>query len=264
VRVQVYNNNLTSSIWKSYTTNAANLRGSVALLANGLKTAQEQAPSEISLGQALRLKYRNISSAASETEGRINNLQTSDAWLQKAQTILEEMSTLMAGANEATQDGDQQAPLQDQMTMMRKELERIQSMQDGRLFIANTDPTTTANNPSELPSWFTALNDTALDPTTADGQGQITTAAGEGIANLAERRKNIGADIEQLEVILAELRSQVANIRATENQIHDPESAQTTTDAAKGAILTQVGTAMLAQANTLPGSVINLTTQAEE
>jgi len=262
VPVQVYNNNLTSSIWKNYTTNAAHLRGSVALLANGLKSNQAQDPTEISLGQARRLKYRDISAAASATESQINHLQTTAAWLQKAQTILEEMSALVTPADEASAAGDQQAQIPEALAMMRNELERIKSMNDGRMLAGDPSAAATSDAASETPPWFKVMSDPNLAPAAEDGAGQIASAARNGIADLTEQRKAIGDNIQQLELALAELRSQVANIRATENRIRDPESARTTTEAAKGAILTQVGTAMLAQANTLPGSVMNLTTPA--
>lgn len=260
--MQVYNNNLTSSIWKSYTTNAANLRGSVALLANGLKSTQEQDPTEISQGQALRLKYRNISAAASETESLINRLQTTDAWLQKTQTILGEMSVLVTNPDDSATAEDKKSQIQTTLTMMRDELERIKSMNDGRMFAGDTSAAATLENASETPPWFKVMSDPDIDPSTGNGSEQILSAASDGIADLTKQRKAIGDNIQQLELTLAELRGQVANIRATENRIQDPESARTTTQAAKGAILTQVGTAMLAQANTLPGSVMNLTTPA--
>jgi len=259
--VQVYNNDMISSIWKNYTANATNLHESISLLSKGLKNAQEQNPSEISLSQALRLKHRNISAAASETESQINSLQTTQAWLQKAQTILEEMSVAVTPADEddVTENGDEKAQIMERLELMREELARIQQKNDGQIFAGKTAPDTAAQSAS----WFSVVCDPDNTPFAGDGSDRLLAATRDGIADLAGKRKVIGDHIQNLESILAELHSQVANIRATENQIRNPDLAMETTQTAKGSIMTQVGTAMLAQANALPRSVLNLTAPAE-
>lgn len=61
-----------------------------------------------------------------------------------------------------------------------------------------------------------------------------------------------------MEQSLSGLRNYEENIRATESRIRDVDVAYETTMFAKYQILTQIGTAMLAQANALPGGIINL------
>ncbi len=251
--MQVYNNNLTTSIWKNYTTNAANLRGSISLLANGIKSAPTSDQKDISLDQALRMKYRQIAATAGETETMINHLQTTDAWMQKAQTILGELSETLALPQQTDQSGESDIEqIQTSLEMMRAELTRIQQKNNGAIFLAEGE--------SEPPQWLNLIGNAKLNPAEAES---IADAAREGITDLHGKRATIGEEIRKMELSLIELRSQAANIRATENQIRDNEAAQTTAENAKGAILTQIGTAMLAQANTLPGSVMHLTTSDE-
>jgi flagellin len=57
---------------------------------------------------------------------------------------------------------------------------------------------------------------------------------------------------------LSGLQSYDENIRATESSIRDCDVAYEATQYAKYSILTQIGTAMLAQANQLPASVMQL------
>ena len=54
------------------------------------------------------------------------------------------------------------------------------------------------------------------------------------------------------------LRNYEENIRSTESRIRDADVARETADFAKYQILTQVSSAILAQANALSGSVVNL------
>ena len=79
-----------------------------------------------------------------------------------------------------------------------------------------------------------------------------------GIDYISSKRSVMGAEMKRMEQTLGGLRNYEENIRATESRIRDVDVAYETTEYAKYSILTQIGTAMLAQANALPGGVINL------
>ena len=79
-----------------------------------------------------------------------------------------------------------------------------------------------------------------------------------GIDYVSSIRSVLGAEMNRMEQALSGLRNYEENIRATESRIRDVDVAYETTQFAKYQILTQVGTAMLAQANALPGSVMQL------
>ena len=79
-----------------------------------------------------------------------------------------------------------------------------------------------------------------------------------GIDFISSTRSILGAEMKRMEQTLSGLRNYEENIRATESRIRDVDVAWETTLFAKYQILTQIGTAMLAQANALPGGVINL------
>ena len=79
-----------------------------------------------------------------------------------------------------------------------------------------------------------------------------------GIDYISSKRAILGAEMNRMDQTLSGLRNYEENIRATESRIRDVDVAYETTEFAKYQILTQIGTAMLAQANALPGGVINL------
>jgi flagellin len=79
-----------------------------------------------------------------------------------------------------------------------------------------------------------------------------------GIDYISSKRAVLGAEMKRMEQTLGGLRNYEENIRSTESRIRDVDVAYETTQFAKYQILTQIGTAMLAQANALPGGVMSL------
>ncbi|NCC51859.1 MAG: hypothetical protein EOM20_11660 [Spartobacteria bacterium] len=76
-----------------------------------------------------------------------------------------------------------------------------------------------------------------------------------GIDYVSSIRATLGAEMNRMSQTLSGLRNYEENIRATESRIRDVDVAFETTNFSKYQILTQIGTAMLAQANALPGMV---------
>ena len=79
-----------------------------------------------------------------------------------------------------------------------------------------------------------------------------------GIDYVSSKRSVIGAEMNRMEQTLGGLRNYEENVRATESRIRDVDVAYETTQYSKYQILVQVGTAMLAQANSLPNTVLQM------
>lgn len=79
-----------------------------------------------------------------------------------------------------------------------------------------------------------------------------------GVDFISQKRAILGAEMKRMEQTLGGLRSYEENLRASESRIRDVDVASEATAFAKYSILTQVGTAMLAQANALQAGVLNL------
>ena len=71
-------------------------------------------------------------------------------------------------------------------------------------------------------------------------------------------RATLGASQSRLEVASAQLQVQYENLESAISRIRDVDVAQEATQLAKAQILVQSGTAMLAQANSNPQSVLRL------
>jgi flagellin len=75
---------------------------------------------------------------------------------------------------------------------------------------------------------------------------------------LSEQRAVLGAESSRMAHSLEGIRNYQENIMGAESQIRDTDMALESTQFMKHQILTQVGTAMLAQANALPQSIMQL------
>ena len=94
--------------------------------------------------------------------------------------------------------------------------------------------------------------DTAANAATALGTVKLA------INQLASDRANIGSNMESLSYYSDQLSSLKNNLSAANSRITDVDVAQESTTYAKWNILVQSGTALLAQANSLPQGVLKL------
>ncbi len=99
----------------------------------------------------------------------------------------------------------------------------------------------------------------------ADQAGAGTTAATAAIGNIDkalkaanEQRANIGAGINRLTYAADNLSNISMNTAASRSRIEDTDYAQASTELARTQIIQQAATAMLAQANQSPQSVLAL------
>ena len=93
---------------------------------------------------------------------------------------------------------------------------------------------------------------------TIDGAARAGAFIALAVDHLSRQRAVIGAEASRLTHTLEGVRTYEENIRSAESQIRDVDMALESTNFAKYQILTQVGTAMLAQANALSQNVLQL------
>lgn len=93
-----------------------------------------------------------------------------------------------------------------------------------------------------------------LTATDADAIAKITTA----IQDIATERASLGASQSRLELAATTLQVENENLSSAISRIRDVDVAEESTQYAKFNILVQSGTAMLAQANQTPQSVLKL------
>jgi flagellin len=104
-----------------------------------------------------------------------------------------------------------------------------------------------------------SISQTALgiDGITGTALADLTTI-NTAIDTLASSRAEIGALMNRLGYTAANLATTIENVQAAESVIRDVDMAAEMTTFTKTQILMQAGTAMLAQANLSPQSVLSL------
>jgi flagellin len=101
----------------------------------------------------------------------------------------------------------------------------------------------------------------SLNTTTVDLENNASAAIGvidAAIKKVSEQRATLGAFQNRFEHTINNLNVAVENLSASESRIRDTDMAQEMVSFTRAQILSQAGTAMLAQANQAPQSVLSL------
>jgi flagellin len=98
-----------------------------------------------------------------------------------------------------------------------------------------------------------------IDLTSAQGASDAIAIIDEAIDKVSRERGELGAfQLNTLESNLANLRIAAENLQAAESVIRDADVADTVVEFTKNQIVLQAGTAVLAQANLIPQTVLRL------
>jgi flagellin len=102
------------------------------------------------------------------------------------------------------------------------------------------------------------LGISGLDLSSASAAQDAMNSIDDAIGTLNDMRGNVGAKMNQLSYHAANLSVTIENVTAAESVIRDVDMAAEMVSFTKYQILQQAGTAMLAQANMAPQSVLSL------
>jgi flagellin len=105
-------------------------------------------------------------------------------------------------------------------------------------------------------SGLTTLSKT--DISTLDGANAAIALVDGAMSQVNSMRANLGAVQNRFSSTISNLQSSSENITAARSRIQDTDFAAETASMTRGQILQQAGTAMLAQANSLPNGVLSL------
>jgi flagellin len=220
--------------------------------------------------ETLRAQIGGLKVAVRNAQDGISVIQTAEGALTEVSSILGRMRDLaVQSANDGANSGASLAANQAEYVELTAELNRIASqtkfgdrnLLDGtfnRVFQlgANSGETVPVTI-GDMSSGAAGLNLAAGIGTAADA----ATALGEldaAIGTVAGQRANLGAVQNRFESTIRNLNVTVENLSAAESRICDTDMAQEMVAFTRHQVLQQAGTAMLAQANQVPQSVLSL------
>lgn len=285
----VINNNLAANnSYRNLNSTQNDLSKSLEKLSTGLRInrAGDDAAG-LSISEGLKAQVTGSAQAARNAQDGISVIQTAEGALTQVHSILQRMRDLaVQGAND-TNNADARTAIKTEADQLGGELSRIsESTNFGgiNLFQAGTvaGPATLkiqVGAEGDATSQITVKNadlKTALtDVVTLVGGTVGTAAAGftvtdattaqttienidKAIKNISTSRADLGASQNRLEHTIKSLNVAGENLQAAQSRIADVDMAQEMVKFTKANILSQAGTAMLAQANQSSQGVLSL------
>jgi flagellin len=214
-----------------------------------------------------------LTSAMARTTAASNNVsdatsfsQTQDGYLQQVNTAFSRMSELAILSQDVTKTTSDRALYQQEFKALGNYVNNVstQSFNGVSLFNGDNLKVTTDPNGNTFDMIGVSLGNSSYTTATGDnitslsGAVKAVTDTQTAIAQLGSDRANIGANQESLTYYNNQLNTLKNNLSAANSEIADVDVATESTNYAKSNILVQTGTAMLAQANSLPQSVLKL------
>ena len=289
--MSVVNTNIMSlNAQRNLYTNNAGLATSIQRLSSGLRvnSAKDDAAG-LAIAERMNAQVRGMNVAIRNANDGISLAQTAEGALGKIGDSLQRMRELAVQSANATNSASDRTNLDSEFAQLQSEISRViggTSFNGTALFTGSTSFSfqvgagTTSNDVVAVSrnqlSGGTAGTSGALtsSSTAADTLATITgasdiaadaTAATNAIKDIDialdkvnSERATYGAAQNRFESVISNLQISSENVTAARSRIMDADFAKETAELTRTQILTQAGTAMLAQANQAPQSVLSL------
>jgi flagellin len=262
----------------------ADLQGNIAKLSSGEKInkAGDDA-SGLAVSEKMRAQVRGLNQANRNTQNAINFIQTTEGYLNETTDILQRIRELSVQSANGIYTDEDRMQIQVEVSQLVAEVDRIASsaqfnglnMLTGR-YAQNSVANETmlfhvgANMDQRMTAYVGTMTAQALGLRSTQGTDEIMSLSTPDSANVAigtidnalklvnKQRADLGAYQNRLEETSYGLGIAAENTQAAESTIRDTDMASEMVEFTKNQILSQSGTAMLAQANNSAESVLAL------
>jgi flagellin len=245
--------------------------------------------SGLAVSEKMRSQIRGLRMAESNSQNGISFIQTAEGYLQESQDILQRLRELSVQASNGIYSNEDRMQIQVEVSQLVSEINRIAShaqfngmnMLTGRFAASTGENSITASMWLHIGANMDQRVRVIIGTMTAQGlgvqgvNGRASSAtfislsspdranAAIGVLDHALRlvnkqRADLGAYQNRLEYAMKGLSIGAENLQAAESLIRDTDMAAQMVNFVKDQILVQSSTAMLAQANTKPQTVLQL------
>jgi flagellin len=266
--VMVINTNISAQNGARLLTESSNmLAKSLSRLSSGSKITS---PDDDAAGLAVAMRFdaqtSRLGAAAANVGNAISFNQTQDGFLKKVDKALNRMSELSILAQDVTKTDADRALYNAEFSTLGAYIDDISTKDFNGVQLFDGTPLDVTIDGDGATFSMTGVDLAAAGYTNATGS-TIDTATNAAAAlgtvriaidQLAADRANIGANISRLNSTGEQLSLVKDNLSAAASRIRDVDVAEESTNFARFNILVQAGTAMLAQANQSPQSVLRL------
>jgi flagellin len=241
--------------------------------------------SGLAVSEKMRAQIRGLNQASVNAQNGISFIQTTEGYLQESEDIIQRLRELAVQASNGIYSEEDRMYIQIEVSALVDEIDRIASHAqfNGMNLITGRFGRPVGENVVTASMWFhiganmdqreqvfigtmTAKglgirvvgDDTFISLSSPDGANRAIGTLDRAIRIINKQRADLGAYQNRLEHAVRGLDVGAENLQASESRIRDAHMANETVTYTKNMILTQSGTAMLAQANQRGQSVLQL------
>jgi len=241
--------------------------------------------SGLAVSEKMRSQVRGLNQAATNAQNGISFLQATEGYLQETTDILQRIRELSVQSSNGIYSSEDRMQIQVEVSQLVAEVDRIASqaqfngmnMLTGRFARETGENTVTgsmwlhigANMDQRSRVYIGTMtakavgirnigDESIMSLSTPDSANRAIGTLDESLKKINKQRADLGAYQNRLTYTVKGLGIGAENLQAAESRIRDTDMATEMVEYTKNQILTQAGTAMLAQANQSTQSVLSL------
>ena len=241
--------------------------------------------SGLAVSEKMRSQIRGLNRASANAQDGISFIQVAEAFLQETTDVMQRIRELSVQSSNGIYSAEDRLYIQVEVSQLVAEVDRIAShaqfngmnMLTGRFARETGENTVTAsmwfhigaNMDQRVRAYVGTMTAKALGVRDVGDESILTIdtpetanrAIGtldEAIKKINKQRADLGAYQNRLEMSVVGINVAAENLQASESRIRDVDMAKEMVEYTRNQILTQSGTAMLAQANQQTQSVMSL------
>jgi len=229
----------------------------------------------------MRTQIQGLRQAERNSEDGMSFVQTAEGYLNQSAQIIQRVRVLSIQAANGIYSPEDRQLIQVEVSALIDEVDRIASQAEFNRFKVLTGEFSRVNSKASM--WFhmgpnmnqreriyigtmtaqafkfrDVAGKIAVSLSSPDSANKTIGILDQSLQKLAKQRADLGAYYNRLEMTSKGLMTAYENTQAAESRIRDADMAETMVDFTRSSVLVQTGTAMLAQANLQPQSVLRL------
>ena len=241
--------------------------------------------SGLAVSEKMRAQIRGLNQASENAQNGISFIQTTEGYLQETTDIIQRIRELAVQSSNGIYSAEDRMQIQVEVSSLIAEVDRIAStaqfngmnMLTGRFARPTGENAVTgsmwlhigANMDQRTQVYIGTMSAMALgirnvgdesimSLETPDNANQAIGTLDEALKKINKQRADLGAYQNRLEMTVKGLDVGAENLQASESRIRDTDMAAQMVEFTKDQVLSQAGTAMLAQANQSSQNVLSL------
>ena len=241
--------------------------------------------SGLAVSEKMRAQIRGLNQASTNAENGISFIQTTEGYLQETTDIVQRIRELAVQSSNGIYSDEDRMQIQVEVSSLIAEVDRIASAAqfNGMNMLTGRFARPTGENVVTASMWFhiganmdqrtqvyigtmsaMALglrnvgDESIMSLGAPDDANRAIGTLDEALKKINKQRADLGAYQNRLEMTVKGLDIGAENLQASESRIRDTDMAAEMVEFTKDQVLSQAGTAMLAQANQSSQNVLSL------